>query len=55
MDLHHYLFVETNPIPVKWALHRLGWMSDEIRMPLTVLSSSLHEPFEAILKQMNLY
>lgn len=55
MDLHHLLFVETNPIPVKWALHRLGWMSEEIRMPLTILSSSLQESLEHVLKKINLY
>lgn len=55
MDLHHLLFVETNPIPVKWALHRLGWMSDEIRMPLTILSSAQQESLENVLKKMNLY
>lgn len=55
MELHHLLFVETNPIPVKWALHRLGWMSEEIRMPLTILSSSLQESLEHVLKKMNLY
>ena len=54
-DLHQILFIETNPIPVKWALHRLGWMSDEVRMPLTILSSVHHAPVEAVLKQLELY
>ena len=54
-DLHHILFIETNPIPVKWALHRLGWMSDEVRMPLTILSSAHHDPIEAVLKKLDLY
>ena len=53
--LNHALFVETNPIPVKWALHRLGLMSDEIRMPLTILSSAQHEPLEKIMKDLGLY
>ena len=55
MDLHQALFVETNPIPVKWAMHRLGWMSDEIRLPLTILSTSQQPSLEGVLKQMNLY
>jgi len=32
------MFVESNPIPVKWALARLGLMEDELRLPLTPLS-----------------
>jgi len=35
--LHQALFVESNPIPVKWALHRLGMMTTGTRLPLTVL------------------
>ena len=53
--LHDMLFVETNPIPVKWALHRLGMMSDEIRLPMTILSSSYHQPLEALMQELNLY
>ena len=37
------LFVESNPIPVKWALARLGLMSGDLRLPLTPLSRH-HEP-----------
>lgn len=37
MLLHHLMFVESNPIPVKWAMHRIGLMNDEIRLPLTHL------------------
>lgn len=55
MDLHHMMFVETNPIPVKWALHRLGWMSDEIRLPMTTLSSTYHEPLEKLMQKLDLY
>ncbi len=39
MALHQNLFVEANPIPVKWALHAMGMMGKGIRLPLTVLSS----------------
>jgi 4-hydroxy-tetrahydrodipicolinate synthase len=37
-ELHHALFVEANPIPVKWALAEMGRMNGAIRLPLTVLS-----------------
>jgi len=36
--LHKALFLEANPIPVKWAVARMGFMSDGIRLPLTVLA-----------------
>jgi 4-hydroxy-tetrahydrodipicolinate synthase len=39
LPLHQTLFVESNPIPVKWSLKRLGWISsDMLRLPLTPLS-----------------
>lgn len=39
MALHQDLFVEANPIPVKWALHAMGMIGTGIRLPMTVLSS----------------
>lgn len=36
--LHQDLFVESNPIPVKWALAEMGLVGEAIRLPLTVLS-----------------
>lgn len=41
--LHNDLFVEANPIPVKWALHEMGRIPDGIRLPLTWLSPAHHE------------
>jgi len=41
--LHRALFVESNPIPVKWALHTMGKIPDGIRLPLTRLSQR-HQP-----------
>jgi 4-hydroxy-tetrahydrodipicolinate synthase len=38
--LHEELFVEANPIPVKWALHQQGLIDTGIRLPLTPLSES---------------
>ena len=40
--LHHALFVESNPIPVKWAVARMGWMRGAIRLPMTPLSEECH-------------
>lgn len=40
MPLHEKLFVEANPIPVKWALNAMGRIDSGIRLPLTPLSES---------------
>lgn len=42
IPLHKALFLESNPIPVKWAVHRLGLIGPGIRLPLTPLSAPLH-------------
>ena len=42
LPLHRALFLESNPIPVKWAVAQLGLMADVIRLPLTPLSPGLH-------------
>lgn len=41
--LHAKLFVESNPIPVKWAVRRMGLIGPGIRLPLTELSGRYHE------------
>jgi len=41
--LHKALFVETNPIPVKWAVQRMGLIGEGIRLPMTPLSERHHE------------
>ena len=41
--LHKSLFVESNPIPVKWALHRMGRIEPGIRLPLTPLAREHHD------------
>jgi 4-hydroxy-tetrahydrodipicolinate synthase len=43
MPLHLAMFVEANPIPVKWAVARLGLIGEAIRLPLTPLSERLHD------------
>jgi len=40
--LHKAMFVESNPIPVKWALARMGLIADGIRLPLTPLARPFH-------------
>ncbi len=54
MPLHGAMFVESNPIPVKWALHQMELMGPAIRLPLTPLSQELREPLRKILSQFNL-
>ena len=51
MPLHKALFIESNPIPVKWALHEMGLMGDGIRLPLTWLSPRCHEPLRQAMRQ----
>ena len=48
--LHKNLFLEANPIPVKWALYEMGLIPKGIRLPLTVLSEQYHEPVRQALK-----
>ncbi|MDR1064709.1 MAG: 4-hydroxy-tetrahydrodipicolinate synthase [Azoarcus sp.] len=43
LGLHRHLFCEANPIPVKWAVARMGLIEAGIRLPLTPLSASCHE------------
>jgi 4-hydroxy-tetrahydrodipicolinate synthase len=50
LALHRTLFVEANPIPVKWALHRMGRIAEGLRLPLTPLSSQYHETVAAALR-----
>jgi 4-hydroxy-tetrahydrodipicolinate synthase len=41
--LNTALFIESNPIPVKWAVHKMGLIPPGIRLPLTEFSSEYHE------------
>lgn len=51
MALHKDLFVESNPIPVKWAAYRLGLIdTPTLRLPLTTLSEHLQPKVENVLK-----
>jgi 4-hydroxy-tetrahydrodipicolinate synthase len=50
LPLHKGLFVEANPIPVKWAAARMGLCSQAIRLPLTPLSEPLRPALENLLQ-----
>jgi len=50
MPLHRNLFVEPNPIPVKWALARMGRMGGALRLPMTELSEAHRPAVEAALQ-----
>lgn len=54
VDLHKNLFLEANPIPVKWALYRMGLIGEGIRLPLTPLSEKFHPPVTDALKKAGL-
>ena len=51
LGLHRHLFVEANPIPVKWVLQEMGMISAGIRLPLTPLSSSFHDLLRGAMEQ----
>ena len=50
MPMHKNLFVEANPIPVKWAMARLGLCGGTLRLPMTELSKSQQPVVEAALR-----
>ncbi|MBA2649246.1 MAG: 4-hydroxy-tetrahydrodipicolinate synthase [Legionella sp.] len=54
MPLHELMFVEANPIPVKWAMAKMGLIDGDIRLPLTSLSEVHHLALEKTLKQLEL-
>ncbi len=52
--LHEAMFYETNPIPVKTAVHMMGFIEEEFRLPLCKMSETNKEKLKIILKEMNL-
>jgi 4-hydroxy-tetrahydrodipicolinate synthase len=50
-DLHRDLFIESNPIPTKWALHEMGLIPSGIRLPLTTLDEQFHATLRAALSK----
>jgi len=51
LGLHKKLFLEANPIPVKWALTEMGLIPPGIRLPLAVLAEQYHQPVREALHQ----
>jgi 4-hydroxy-tetrahydrodipicolinate synthase len=51
MPLHTKLFVESNPIPTKWALMEMGRIQSGIRLPLTPLDAKFHDTVRAALRE----
>jgi len=51
LGLHKNLFLESNPIPVKWALNRMGRIAEGIRLPLTPLSAPHHAALTASMRE----
>ncbi len=49
--LHRALFIESNPIPVKWVLHRMGRIQAGIRMPLNWLAESCRQEVLAVMNE----
>lgn len=49
--LHEKLFIQSNPIPVKWAVAEMGLMGKGIRLPLTWLTEDCFEPVRAAMRQ----
>jgi 4-hydroxy-tetrahydrodipicolinate synthase len=54
LPLHKGLFVEANPIPVKWAASQMGLCSPALRLPLTPLSESLRPTLQGLLQSTGL-
>ena len=52
--LNQILFIESNPIPVKWMLNRIGRITDGIRLPLSHLDTKFHDKAEEVLAELNL-
>ena len=50
MPLHKQLFVEPNPIPVKWAMQRMGKCGGTLRLPMTQLTTANHAVVEGALR-----
>ena len=51
LGLHRNLFLEANPIPVKWAVCQMKLIEHGIRLPLTPLSDSYHKPVRAAMRE----
>lgn len=52
--LHGALFLETSPIPVKWALHEMGYIESGIRLPLTRFSSQYRDQLRCVMQDLGI-
>jgi 4-hydroxy-tetrahydrodipicolinate synthase len=52
--MHEVMFLESNPIPVKWALHQMGRMTAGIRLPLTPLAEQYRNNLQEVLTSFGL-
>ena len=54
LPLHKAMFLESNPIPVKWAVARMGLIGEGIRLPLTPLARQYHEQVSSAMQAVGL-
>ena len=54
LNLHKHMFTEANPIPVKWAVSRMGLCGGTMRLPMTPLSATHHAALEAAMRDCGL-
>jgi 4-hydroxy-tetrahydrodipicolinate synthase len=48
------LFIEANPVPVKYAMAKAGWMTPDVRLPLVALQESSRAKLDGTLKRVGL-
>jgi 4-hydroxy-tetrahydrodipicolinate synthase len=53
-ELNEILFIESNPIPIKWMLNRIGRITEGLRLPLCTLDEAHHFSAEKVLKDLKL-
>jgi 4-hydroxy-tetrahydrodipicolinate synthase len=53
-NLYNLLFIESNPIPVKWMLYKMGLIENSIRLPLVELDETFHEKILSELERLKL-
>ncbi len=51
IPLHNKLFIEPNPLPVKWAMMEMGLIPTGMRLPLVPMSEQFHEPVRAAMRE----
>jgi dihydrodipicolinate synthase/N-acetylneuraminate lyase len=54
LPLHNAMFVESNPIPAKWALSKMGLIDQAIRLPMTQLSKKNQVEVDAAIESLGL-